>query len=74
MVNNTLLRWLSDKESTCHAGGACLTPESRRSPGEGNGNPFRYSCLGNPMNRGIRGVKRAGHDLATQYARIFGNI
>ena len=24
----------------------------RRSPGEGNGNPFQYSCLGNPMDRG----------------------
>ena len=23
-----------------------------RSPGVGNGNPIRYSCLGNPMNRG----------------------
>ena len=23
-----------------------------RSPGEGNGNPLQYSCLGNPMNRG----------------------
>ena len=21
------------------------------SPGEGNGNPFQYSCLGNPMDR-----------------------
>ena len=27
-------------------------PESGRSPGEGNGNPLQYSCLGNPMNRG----------------------
>ena len=27
---------------------------SRRSPGEGNGNPFRYSCLENPMDRGAR--------------------
>ena len=27
-------------------------PESGRSPGEGNGNPLHYSCLGNPMNRG----------------------
>ena len=25
---------------------------SGRSPGEGNGNPFQYSCLGNPMGRG----------------------
>ena len=22
-----------------------------RSPGKGNGNPLRYSCLGNPMDR-----------------------
>ena len=27
-------------------------PESGRSPGEGNGNPLQYSCLGNPMHRG----------------------
>ena len=26
-------------------------PRSGRSPGEGNGNPLRYSCLGNPMDR-----------------------
>ena len=25
---------------------------SRRCPGEGNGNPFQYSCLENPMERG----------------------
>ena len=24
-----------------------------RSPGEANGNPFQYSCLGNLMDRGI---------------------
>ena len=29
-----------------------LIPESGRSPEEGNGNPLRYSCLGNPMDRG----------------------
>ena len=22
------------------------------SPGEGNGNPLQYSCLGNPMDKG----------------------
>ena len=27
-------------------------PGSRRSPGEGNGNPLQYSCLENPMDRG----------------------
>ena len=25
---------------------------SARSPGEGNGNPLHYSCMGDPMNRG----------------------
>jgi len=28
------------------------TPESGRSPREGNGNPLQYSCLGNLMDRG----------------------
>ena len=28
-------------------------PGSGRSTGEGNGNPLQYSCLGNPMDRGI---------------------
>ena len=27
-------------------------PGSRRSPGEGNGNPFHYSCLENPVDSG----------------------
>ena len=26
-------------------------PGSGRFPGEENGNPFQYSCLGNPMDR-----------------------
>jgi len=29
-----------------------LIPESRRYPGEGNGNPLQCSCLENPMDRG----------------------
>ena len=29
-----------------------LMPGLGRSPGEGNGNPVQYSCLGNPMDRG----------------------
>ena len=33
-------------------GDMALVPGSGRSPGEGNGNPFQYSCLGNPMDRG----------------------
>ena len=30
-----------------------LTPESGRSPGEGNGTLLQYSCPGNPMDRGV---------------------
>ena len=28
-------------------------PGLGRSPGEENGNPLQYSCLGNPMDRGL---------------------
>ena len=34
------------------AGNAGSNPMSRRSPGEGNGNPFQCSCLENPVDRG----------------------
>ena len=34
------------------AGDAGSVSESGGSPGEGNGNPLLYSCLGNPMDRG----------------------
>ena len=40
------------KESACNAGNPGSIPGSGRSPGEGNGNPLRYSCLENSMDRG----------------------
>ena len=43
------------KESTCNARNAedsGLFSGSGRFPGEENGNPVQYSCLGNPMDRG----------------------
>ena len=40
------------KESTCNAGDPGSIPELEKSPGGGNGNPFQYSCLKNPMDRG----------------------
>ena len=40
------------KDLPDNAGDAGLIPGSGRSPGEGNGNPPQYSCLGNPMDRG----------------------
>ena len=33
------------------AGDACSIPGLESFPGEGNGNPLQYSCLGNPMDR-----------------------
>ena len=41
------------KESACQAGDLSLIPGLGRSPGGENGNPVQYSCLGNPMDRGV---------------------
>ena len=40
------------KTSACNAGDLGSIPGSGRIPGEGNGSPLQYSCLGNPMDRG----------------------
>ena len=39
------------KNLSANEGYSGSIPGSGRSPGEGNGNPLQYSCLGNPMNR-----------------------
>ena len=41
------------RESVCNAGDLGLIPGSGKFPGEGYGNPVQYSCLGNPMDRGV---------------------
>ena len=40
------------KNLPANAGDMGLISGPRRSPGEGNGNPFQYSCPENSMNRG----------------------
>ena len=40
------------EESACNAGDPGSIPGSRRSSGEGNGNPLQYSFLENPMDQG----------------------
>ena len=40
------------KASACNAGDLGSIPGPGRSPGEGNGNPLRYSCLENSMDGG----------------------
>ena len=54
-------------QSACNSGDMGLIPGSGRSPGEGNGNPLQYSCLGNPMDGGawcaiVLGLQRVGSD------------
>jgi len=46
-------------------------PGLGRSPGEGNGNPLQYSCLGSPMDKGawwttVRGVAKSRTGLSIQ--------
>ena len=57
-----------------------LTHGSGRSPREGNGNPFQYSCQDNPMDRGawkaiVHGVTKSWTQLSnftfTHLANVF---
>ena len=46
-----------------------------RSPIEGNGSPFRYSCLENPIDRGawhatVHGVTKSQTQLSTHHIAI----
>ena len=60
------------KTSACNEGDPGSIPGSGRSPGEGDGKPLQYSCLGNPMDIGDwwatgHGITRVRHDLATEH-------
>ena len=73
--------WISDFWSLSFPGGSAVKylssgdpgdvgsiPGLGRSPGEGNGNPLHYSCLGNPMDRGVWQV--AVHRVAKSQTRL----
>ena len=63
-------------EETVSSGGQCLRPHLiqslpitwglipwlERIPGEGNGNPLQYSCVGNPEQRNQVGYGPWGHN------------
>ena len=54
------------KESACNegdTGDVGSIPGSGISPGGGNSNPFQYSCLGNPMDRGAWWATKGGKEL-----------
>ena len=50
------------KESACNPGDLGLIPGSERFPGEGNGNPLKYSWLENPHGQKSLAGARVGHD------------
>ena len=56
------------KNLPANAGEVGLIPGLGSSPGESNGNPLQYSCLGNPMDREAWQATVCGvrHDLRTQ--------
>jgi len=56
-LRDRFLWWLSGEESACQGG---LIPGLGRYPGEGNGNPCQYSCLENPIDRGVSRLQSMG--------------
>ena len=61
-----------DIEPACDAGGLGWIPGSARSPGEGNGYLFPFSCLENSMDRGtsqaiVHGVPKSQTWLSDQH-------
>ena len=58
---------MNSKEFSHNGGEPVPIPMLRRSPGEGGGNPLRYSCLENCMDRGVwraisMGLQRVKHN------------
>ena len=45
-------------------------PGLGRSPGRGNGNPFQYSCLENPMDRRTMGLQESDTNLVTKQQQL----
>ena len=57
------------KNPPANVGDVSSVPGLGRYPGEGNGNPLHYSCLGNPMDRGtwwaaVHGVTKSQTGLS----------
>ena len=69
-VCDGLPRWLSGKESASSAGATedtGLIPGSGSSPGEGNGNPLQYCCLG---IRGQRSLAATVPEVAKSWTHL----
>ena len=60
------------KESAHNPGDPGSIPGWGRYPGEGNGNPFQYSCLENSMDRGA--WEATVHEVTKSRTRLSTNI
>ena len=63
------------KDSACNVGDLGSIPGLGKSLGEGDGNPLRYSCLENPMDRGawqatVHGVAKTRTQVINSYFDI----
>ena len=58
----------NDPANAGEAGDAGSIPGLGRYPGGGNGNPLQYSCLENPMDRGI--WQAAVYGVAKSWTRL----
>ena len=61
------------KNLPANRGDVGLIPGSGRFPGEGNGYPLQYSCLGSPLDRGawqitVHGVAKSWAQLSDERA------
>ena len=56
-----------DQVSACTVEDFSLIPGLGRSPGEGNGHPLQYSCLGNPLDRAPGGLQSMGSQRVECY-------
>ena len=52
------------------SGNVVWIPETRKSPGEGNGNPLQYSCRENPMDREEPGRPQAAVHSSHRKVRL----
>ena len=59
---------VSDSDIVCCQGRVLSNEGLGRSLGRGRGNPFQYSCLENPMDRGAR--QATVHGVAKSWTRL----
>ena len=68
--------WLSGKESTCQCMHHRFSLWVEKVPWRRKWQPFQFSCLGNPVDRGdwqatVHGVTKVRHNLATIQVFIY---